>query len=689
MLARMPFQPRSKLFLLSAWTVALAIAGYLAVLTLLREDGGAMAPSVRLVVAPSPGEAEGVLLELSLSRTGQGDLVLRSFSPGPPLVRRGLRVTDDRGHRLAHRTVIREETGLSTGGRPVPLLYEDVLIEGGDAGAIEVAFEAVILLSPAGRARAFTERGKAVLTGREMLLVPAGAEDFELLASPPDLLRPGRGTSSLERAMSATLVRGSFERVPLPESPCSLWIHRDQDLPRGAGEEIVDSLRSLAVRLQDRVSPRDEDPLDLVLIEAPEGFAPLAPVRNTGLLVLPVDPWLGPWGRELAARFLLDAGMMDEAAFRPEDAWLRAAAPIYLARRVVRGEEREESDPWRPLLRSFELSRLDDESFLPAGYRVAPAPMRRFLEEVVGPLLLRDLDVLLEREVGAGWLTSFLGSVAAVESGLLRHARESWSLDLAPFYRAHVSGLEPPMLPSVEPAAPILMTESADPARDLAFQTRTSGQARSLEDPGDPSRLLRLHPGGFLSTPDREAIQGARYRALVPGPSDLVHREDLLILSERGDPPVVCCNVTGREGEVLFLPSLEVSWGGLQVAVIGVSGEGPDLLSVREEDGLWSRYRVVDPAAAVRGVVDRLSSDVDGVVVAGALSPLDVRRVVASCSPLLIVSTDPRLYGAGERDRSGVIGQTLVLYVGARGGLEADLSRNDQGGLDLHRLAAD
>jgi hypothetical protein len=200
---------------------------------------------------------------------------------------------------------------------------------------------------------------------------------------------------------------------------------------------------------------------------------------------------------------------------------------------------------------------------------------------------------------------------------------------------------------------------------------------------------LRLHPGGFLSTPDREAIQGARYRALVPGPSDLVHREDLLILSERGDPPVVCCNVTGREGEVLFLPSLEVSWGGLQVAVIGVSGEGPDLLSVREEDGLWSRYRVVDPAAAVRGVVDRLSSDVDGVVVAGALSPLDVRRVVASCSPLLIVSTDPRLYGAGERDRSGVIGQTLVLYVGARGGLEADLSRNDQGGLDLHRLAAD
>lgn len=151
------------------------------------------------------------------------------------------------------------------------------------------------------------------------------------------------------------------------------------------------------------------------------------------------------------------------------------------------------------------------------------------------------------------------------------------------------------------------------------------------------------------------------YDAMAVGRMDLaIGLDEMRMRQEEATFPFLSANIADEESaELFFDPYVVLDRQGLRIAIIGLSE--PEAIVVPL---LKVRAKVLEPAAAIEGLVAELRPEVDLVVVLSHLG-LDPDKALAEAIPgidIIIGGNTRQLMNAPER-----VGNTLVVQQGYRG----------------------
>ncbi len=168
-------------------------------------------------------------------------------------------------------------------------------------------------------------------------------------------------------------------------------------------------------------------------------------------------------------------------------------------------------------------------------------------------------------------------------------------------------------------------------------------------DIADPGRTGTPWAGRFLVA----AMDGMNYDAVTPGESDLSLGAERLARLYRRAPQVrvVSANVTGRDGKILFAPSLIMKKAGVRFAVTGVTDPGLCAPGPGKSLQGFGDFRVGDPDSALAAVLPELRRDADLVVVIAHVSPGRAASLAARLPDLvdvMVVGHEPGAGGAAS-----------------------------------------
>ncbi len=647
----------------------------------------------------------GLIVNLTLTGIRSSTSLRLTSRAAQSLITRGnLSVVDGAGNPVPFGPEIRNVEVRSRAGKPFQRSHEDWVVsaEGPLPSELHVRYTVTSVTAESGEGPAYTGPESGLLTGSQAFLFPGedsrvgGNLRCVLEAQDVFLMEDDRVAEPWERLGGALLFYGRFEEWRLGEERGGPRVFLDRNLP----DERLRELRAQAETLFGRLEglfllPRD---LPVVFLSGPESGSSLLTPRDCFGIGVDMDLSRPSWRWEQVVRACVSRSLRSISP-RPEDAWFFDAFPGFVAGRLL-GEVGLE-DPelrLRRQRRSYALSYRKDRSFSLARYATAPGSVKTLLREAVSPLVMHQMEAELGREKGdllAVVSRCLSDEPARLKEGLCARVLDLTREDMLPLYRKFVGGNES-LLPSSPPpfSSESLMEGSSSTSLRLLVSSRTRGDMESCAGcPGREERMERrremaseetaelpllvfdagifLPPATFSRRPGVETLESrleslgqVPFHVLVASAEDLLHGADMLVPAADAYPfDLLSANVRGLEEERLFLPFSVLPWGNLTAGVIGVSAPLADLQMSRLQEKNMDGIVFLDPVVESISLAKDLRTQVDLVVVVGALSPAAIRKLVKTPGLIdLVVSTDRFLEGLPFWDRSGHADGTVVLY---------------------------
>jgi len=661
----------------------------------------ATAPKLRYVVAPAPGNPHQLAIALRLDGVPRDSLVLRGHASSEVFRLSDLEVLGPAGASI--RVVAGVDTAIVEdrvvdiprltlrGPLPSSLQLRYRVEPGKREGDSHMGFT--------GRCFGYADSEFAMVTGRELFLLPADADVIRRIevrfalpqgwdAVTPwtqegDHWIPGiRGTHVAEHLISAATGLGPFHERSFQAGNTRFRLAFESGIPHDQEETAVARLTRVARYVHDLFG-RDLGPsyLTIVVPEAPtgdqisgEGWA-----TGQGQTFVPLTGnRLHDFAEELISAYTRHAPYRTEIR-SPEEYWLvDGITKLYAWRAVAAAGLIDEDDLARTFAESYVTA------FTAAGVErnleklYATPNSARLGRETLAPFVLLHLDrELRSAHPGAGGLDAivrrlFRGKTAPSLWSSLPARPGGWTEFRASFVRGNVlanvnsyfemtpthPAPEPPRGKEVRHLTLAYTGDSFGFLENCGCKVNQSGGVarrstilRELRRK-DPDLLL-VDAGNAFIKPDKQdepdyfsrreqalylqTMDFMRYGAAAIGTTELSYGLDHFRAMGRGvRTPYLAANLLA-EGRPIAPPSVLLHAGALRVAVIGLFEPPRGGAAEPAFEAHSSQLTIEDPIQILSRALPSLRRDADLVVAMGRIAPSTVRRLVETCPGVDVV----------------------------------------------------